>query len=205
MKDIYFVFADRDIEYTIITLLKERCNSLGIRPISYDKFKYGLKDSGCLKLSVNILRPKLNKYHHALVILDRDGCGKESMEAVEIETELENELQKNGWDSNNAKVIVIDPELEAWIWNGSDELPKVLDWSGNYKSIEKFLVTEEILNPGQIKPDDPKTAFRAVLRKCQVPHSSRIYRKIAEKVSLSTCTDRSFNKFKETLTNWFSE
>jgi hypothetical protein len=61
------------------------------------------------------------------------------------------------------------------------------------------------LEEDELKPARPKEALEAALRVVRVPRSSAIYKALAEKVSLSRCTDPAFLKLKTVLQQWFSE
>ena len=50
------------------------------------------------------------------------GSGGEFTRPETLEIDLENQLKSNGWPNNNAAVIIIEPELEAWVWTDSYEL-----------------------------------------------------------------------------------
>ena len=46
-----------------------------------------------------------------------------------LETEAEQRLSSSGWD-DRAVAIVLDPELEIWVWSDSPEVDDVLGWRG---------------------------------------------------------------------------
>ncbi len=69
--------------------------------------------------------------------------------------------------------------------------------------LRQWLVEKEFLpEVTQVKPDRPKEAMEAVLRYVRKPRSSAIYRAIASTVSLASCDDPAFLKFRRTLQNW---
>ena len=65
---------------------------------------------------LNICEATFPNFEYALVVLDRVGCGA-AAPRKEIQHAVEHDLSANGW-RDRSKAIVIDPELETWIWNG---------------------------------------------------------------------------------------
>jgi hypothetical protein len=46
-----------------------------------------------------------------------------------MENDLEARLSQSGWPSGCCAAIVIDPELELWVWSRSPHVPAVLGLS----------------------------------------------------------------------------
>ncbi len=55
------------------------------------------------------------------------------------------------------------------------------------------------------KPDRPKEAMAAALRKAHKPASAAIFQELSESVGVKRCTDPAFAKFKEVLIDWFAK
>lgn len=87
-KDLVVLAADKDMEFTMKGIL-HRPHSLGIKPISFETYRHPQKDPGCLQEGHDFLRPFVNKFRHALLMLDRRGCGKENMGRERLEEEIE--------------------------------------------------------------------------------------------------------------------
>ena len=121
---------------------------------------------------------------------------------MDIEADVEHRLCGAGW-SNRCAAVVIDPELEAWIWSASPHVDNELGWHGRDPELRTWLAKQQFIQPGAVKPNDPKTAMREALRIAQKPLSSRIFSKLAETVGLSRCQDRAFMKLKMVLSDWF--
>ena len=66
-------------------------------------------------------------------------------------------------------------------------------------------VTNGYLNPGAVKPPQPKEALLAALRGKRIPFSAQLFRQLGEQVSVQRCTDPAFAKLRVTLTQWFGE
>jgi hypothetical protein len=113
-------------------------------------------------------------------------------------------LKTVGWN-NRAGIIVLDPELEIWVWSESPHVNYQLGWGGRKLNLRTWLRKQQLLKPRQQKPDRPKEALEAALAVVRLPRSSAIYRALAEKVSLARGSDRAFLKLKATLQFWFAE
>jgi hypothetical protein len=137
------------------------------------------------------------------VVFDREGCGDEGSSREELESRVESLLFKNGW-SHRAAAIVIDPELENWVWSDSPVVDEIAGWKDPTTSLRDWLRAQSWLASDAVKPVRPKEAFEAVLRKTHEPRSSALYGQLARRVDFSGCTDPSFLKLKSTLQGWFS-
>jgi len=209
-RDLFVVVADLDAENAIKTLLCERQPALGVqlqfnpdRPPQGDLLRYSGRDSGCFKDAVDLLRAPQRSHRHAMLIFDRDGCGAEDRPRGEIEGELEAELHANGWAVDDVSVIVIEPELEAWVWASSPRVADALGWQGDRQQLQPFLETAGLWSDAAPKPSDPKEAMRTALKKKQKPLGARLFADLASRVGLGQCQDPAFQKFRDTLRQWF--
>lgn len=198
--------ADQDIEFSVRGLLS-RHKALGFQKLSnedYDIYRHLGKDPGCLLGCHDFLRPFLNRYTHALVMFDREGCGKDNLTRDDLENMAEKQLAVNGWE-DRAAAIVFDPELEVWVWSESPHVDAVLGWQGKHPDLIAWLVKQGFKEENEAKPSRPKEAVDEALRISRKARSSALYRQLGEKVSLRGCADPAFDKFKTTLQTWFPE
>jgi hypothetical protein len=144
----------------------------------------------------------LNRSAHALVLFDREGCGRENLTRQQLEERVEIELYRSGWQQ--AAAVVLEPELEIWVWSDSPHVAEILGWKNRQTDLNRWLREKGFLHEGEIKPDRPKESMEAALKRVRKPRSSVLYQRLAEKISFGRCTDEAFNKFKTTLQNWFS-
>lgn len=128
-KDLALLVADKNMEGALRGLLS-RPKSLGLREIAFDLYVHPERDHGCLLRSHHFLRPFSHQYAHALVLLDRDGCGQESVDRATLERQVEDHLAASGW-ADRAAAIVIDPELEIWVWSDSPHIATALGWASD--------------------------------------------------------------------------
>lgn len=199
-KDLIVLVPDNNIKHGIAELLS-RTNSLNMRPISFDIFVHPERDPGIYRKATEFLRPFIDRYAYALICFDHEGCGQENVPTDKLAMEVKERLERNGWQ-NRAAVIIFDPEVEAWIWTESQHLANEMGWD-DYQSLKNWLIKMDLWQTGAIKPNRPKEAFEAALRKKRIPRSSSIYKEIAKKVSLTKCQDQSFNSMKQILLDWF--
>jgi len=201
-KDLVVLVPDLDIENTITALLG-RSHSLGTHDIVYTKVRHPERDPGCCKGSVDMLRRYKTTHAHALVVFDHHGSGRDDENREAIEHNIEDTLRGSGW-GDRAAVIVLDPELEIWVWSDSPEVCGALGWNSR-SDLDAFLLQEGWIDEGQVKPTQPKEAMGAALKRSRTPRSARIFEQLAENVSLNRCTDPAFTKLKAILQKWFTE
>jgi hypothetical protein len=135
-------------------------------------------------------------------MFDREGCGKDEKKSQKLEQLVASALSRSGW-ADRAAVIVIDPELENWVFSDSPEVDAAMGWKGNNPPLRKWLEEQNYLAAGAIKPARPKEAMEAALRHVRMPRSSSIYGDLARQVGFGRCTDSAFQKLKATLRTWF--
>jgi len=196
-KDLVILVADDNMKAAIRGLL-QRPEALGIRPLSTDVFVHVHRDPGVLNGAHEFLAPFRERYAHALVMFDREGCGREES-AEELGREVQSRLDGAGWIKRSA-VIVLDPELEIWVWSDSPHVPEALGVSSDDLA---SLLRAKYRPEGPVKPNHPKEALEEALLRSRTPRSSSIYSWLAQKVSLRRCTDQAFLQLKTCLQQWF--
>ena len=202
-KDLIILVPDQDI-YSGIQELLTRPQALQVRQIAFDMFKHPYRDPGCFNEAHEFLRPYIGKYEFALVVFDKDGSGQEILGATGIETALTQKLAQNGWP-NRAGVVVIDPELEIWVWSDSNQVDAALGWTGKTPALRDWLVSKGFSTTANAKPARPKEAYESALREARTPKSPAIFKRLAGNVSFARCVDASFTRLKTLLQNWFPE
>lgn len=192
--------ADRDIEETLRKVL-DRPECLGMRSVFVECRRHPNRDAGCRANAAEFLRPFLNRFSHALVVFDREGCGSTEPRTV-IEQQVESELARNGWRTRG-RVIVIDPELEVWLWSDSPAVLGAIGWNRGYPDLRSWLEEQKVWDSSSAKPHRPKTALNRTLQRTRRKRSPRLYGQIAADVSLARCHDPAFRKLKTVLRAWF--
>lgn len=200
MLDLVVLTADKNMQFALNGALK-RPEALGIRPITFEFLVHPGRDGGARSSGADVLRGERRQFAHALLILDFEGCGaKAGQTALNVEAQLDAELDLVWQDK--AKAIVIDPELESWVWGSDNALQAALGWPLP-QTIRAWLAEHGYAVGPNGKPDQPKAAFEALVPVHKVPRSSAVYESITSKISLETCQDEVFQRLKQTLRWWF--
>lgn len=200
-KDLVVLTADKDMKLLVQGLLT-RPEDLNIQPVSAEFFIHPEHDPGCLLRADDFLRPFYSRFQYAIVMFDREGCGREAYPAERLELGVKDRLRKSGW-SDRASAIAIDPELENWVFSDSEAVDAALGWTGRNPSLRSWLKKRGYFKKDQSKPTRPKEAMLEALREVKIPRSSSIFGQLARNVNFEGCTDRAFLKFKNTLQAWF--
>lgn len=198
--DLLVLTADKDTEFALKGLLG-RHRALGIRPIQSVKIlTHPRRDPAVFRDSHGFLRPFINQAKHALVVFDREGSGERSRDRAQMEMSVQAHLDGNGWSGRSA-VVVIDPELESWVWSDSPAVDSVLGWPCGGRALRPWLTEKGLLSGA--KPSRPKEAVEAALRHSRTIRSSALYLSLAQQVSFERCTDPAFLRLRSVLSEWF--
>lgn len=203
MIDLVALVADKNMEAALTEIL-DRWQSLGIRRIEFEIIRHPNSDPGCFHHFDDLLPGYRTRARRALLLMDRDWEGAPARTGPELEGLLEISLESAGLHSW-VRPIVIDPELEAWIFSDSPHVSACLGWQGSTGDLVDALRKERLWVSGEGKPRNPKAAALWALRRARRPLSSAIFREIASRVSFERCTDGSFLRLKDTLVEWFRD
>jgi hypothetical protein len=199
--ELVVLVADKDMELAIKGIL-DRAQAIGIRKLMPVVHVHPERDPGCLLRGHDFLSLFRNQFAHALILLDLEGCGQERSTREVLEADIEKRLSQSGW-GDRAAAVVIDPELEMWVWSDSPQVDTVLGWQGRSPDLRSWLKARDFLQEGQDKPERPKEAMELALRTARKSRSSSLYDQLARQVSLGRCVDPAFIKLKTTLQTWF--
>ena len=202
MNDLIVLVPDKNMEAAVGGIL-DRSKSLGLRQVHHSIQIHPNRDPGCLGQGHDFLRSFAHSYRYGLILFDKEGCGREQESREDLESQVEVRLRDSGWD-DRARTIVIDPELEVWVWSDSPHLSFALGWKGDLAELRRWLIEHQHWSEGRLKPDDPKAAMEEILRLNKRPRSSSIYQQLTQKVSLQRCQDAAFLKLKAVLAEWFT-
>jgi hypothetical protein len=200
-RDLVVLVADKDMEQATRQLL-QRPASLGISAPTYEVYTHPDHDSGCRTASHDLLRALASQYRFALVLFDHEGSGRDAIERAQLERQVEDRLEANGW-SGRCSVLVLEPELEIWVWTDSSELDQVIGWAGRQPPVREWLRAQGFELNADGKPSRPKEALREALRHVRKQPSASLFAALAARASLSRCTDPTFLQLKATLQRWF--
>jgi len=187
-KGLVLLVADKNMDYGVRGLLS-RPQALGIHPVQAEIYIHPRRDPGCAREAHAFLRPFVGDYRHAIVMFDRSGSGQEGLSAHALSDEVRGRLAANGWD-DRAEVIVLDPELEVWVFASSPHVERCLGWRSRVR-LRRWLERQNLWAPDQAKPESPREALEKALFEAKQPRSSSIYQCLAQRVSIRGCVDPS--------------
>lgn len=202
MKDLLCLVADKNMEAVMQELLS-RYQALQIRKIDFETFVHPQRDPGCLQTGSELLLEGNNGHAHGLIVLDFSWEGRPVDNVQGLLDQMRSRLDRRGllgW----ADVVVIDPELENWLFTGSPALADALGWN-KPQSVRDWLRIQGMWPADSQKPSDPKRAMEMVFHEARMPRSSAIYRVIARHSSFRTCSDAAFLRLRGILTSWFAQ
>jgi hypothetical protein len=199
MKDLVLLVADKNMHFALKGAL-ERPKAMGIRPIQYEIPVHPGRDGGMRKSGPEILALERRRFTHALAMLDFEGSGTDLANGKELEARLDHRL-RSAWNTQ-AKAIVIEPELDVWMWGSDNAIQQVIRWPSG-KIIRQWLREHGFQLTSNGKPERPKEALESLLRELKIPRSSSLYQDIAGKISLAKCKDEAFQRLRRQLVAWF--
>lgn len=203
--DLIVLAADLDMEYALQGIFASH-KKFGItNEFSYEIVRHRRRDNGCYNEGVDFLRNYQSDYNYALLIFDYDGCGaKETV--TDVGNKLSQQLITSGWRTRDntprAGVVVIHPELEVWVWSDSPHVATVLGWD-NMTELKTWLFDHGWWSKEDPKPTAPKEAYEKAMRVVGTSRTAATFKKLAENVSFTRCTDPSFLRLKSYLQTWF--
>jgi hypothetical protein len=223
-RDIVWLIADLECRTALTGFLDRETFhlSLGCGEFLWDANQDVLrdekgKDCGVWKNAHVLLRGKRTTYHHAIVLVDNAFGGSPGPQRVEAD--ILGNLQTVGWPRSDVEVIVLDPELEIWIWQRNPNVEQAFDYTGPPSLWN--LLAERAVSPEHrlvnadpdrgllpawpleaAKPGDPKAVVEAVRDLCNSDPPSAIFNAITARVSVKG-VDPAFLKLRGTLRKWF--
>jgi len=203
MTQLVCVAADKNIEAALSALLEHRRPALGLSSFSFQIVVHPRRDPGCYHNGPEFLRDLLGAGETlGLLVFDQTWSGNTHATAVKTETAVRKRFDQIGI-TQRANVVVIGPEIEAWVWSASPYVDEVLGWNGAQPMLRQWLTAQGFWPNGVPKPPDPKVAMEEALFRQRVPRSSALYRQLARQVSLNGCQDPAFQRFRDILRRWF--
>ncbi len=201
-RDIVFLVADKGMEQVVTGFLsRERCHlSLGCAAFTFhprtDLIVSPWNDSGMQKQARGLLMSYVSTHQRAVVMVDNDWNGTPG--PVALKAGIENSLS-DLW--KELCVIVIEPELEAWIMNDNPHLARIYRCPENYRQL---LADAGYWPEGLAKPSRPKEALEYLkMENKGRPPLRAAFRKLAEAMSVKQCQDPAFNQLRDQLRAWF--
>jgi hypothetical protein len=181
-RDVVFLVADGGMEQMLRGFLGRpqfhrglRCGAFAFDPAE-DVFVAPAKDPGVYGTAHKLLEPFQERHYRAVVMLDAEWEG--SPGAVAIREHIAGQLVAS-W--SEFAVVVIDPELEAWIWQDNPHIAKVFGCPDDFR---KILAASGHWPEDALKPPDPKAALDHLRRRYRIRAFNASFGKLAGKISV---------------------
>jgi hypothetical protein len=236
MKPLLLLLADSECASTFRGFFgREKFHqSLGCGPIQLNNANFDPEkdirvhpahDPGVWKDPQTILFAERHIYEKCLVILDEAWEGAPAPEKIieDIEGLVETEAK---WARDRFEVILIQPELEAWIWQRNPHVAEAFEFNGTDAQLWNFLAKQSLRLDAhkkkhrfiganadggsppvwpktQRKPQNPKGLVEALAYHCHSGPASGMFNEISSKISVTGCVDPAFVKLRDTLREWF--
>ena len=208
MRDCWFLVADKNMEGMLKGFFSRDVfhRAMGCGHFDFDwrqdlLVAHGQNDPGLYTRANEFLQPYARTHRHAVVIVDADWSGSPGRDA--IQQRLNQHLLNAGWLDGSGCAVVIDPELENWVWQDSLHVCSALGSDMKFAALRAALEAKGFWQPNEAKPDRPKEAVEWVLRQSRMGRSSAIYQDLATRVTAKGCTDQAFHTLKNALLRWF--
>lgn len=148
-----------------------------------------------------LLRRYTRSHQNAVVMLDQNFGGQ--LSAAVVRGEILGNLLRHGWSAECVEVVVIDPELEIWLWQRRNpHIASAFGYNGAV-SLEEFLEAEGFWPSAAMKPAKPKEAAYLLLRRYRTGVPMVVYTRIIEHISVGGCQDPAFSRLVGALQRWF--
>ena len=203
MRDIMLILADGGMEQVLRGFLGRDqfhrslgCGKFGFDP-ALDVIVAPTRDSGVYGSAHELLRPYERSHRRAVAMVDADWDGSPGADMIR-----EHVSARLAVDWTEFAVIVIEPELEAWLMNENAHLARIFRCPENYRQI----LQQAGWWPADLpKPPRPKEALEYLRRRHKARAVNADFGKLAAAMSVGQCQDPAFNQLRDHLRAWFPE
>ena len=214
-RDCVFLVADKTMGDTFTGFFQRSDVSarLGCGAFSFDPaldliVAEGGGDPGVFDRAHQFLACYRPSHDHALVALDAawdseknaTGGNRQLQNARRVQMQMGKRLRRSWRD--RFQVVVIDPELEAWVWQDHPEVAKTLGWKSSFP-LRQWMADRGDWPLSDAKPWDPKAAMKAVVLETNEPWSSALHKRIVSRVPVDACVDTAFDTLRGAFQRWF--
>ena len=212
MRDVIFHLADEHMEKGLRAFFSRDdwqyalgCKQFDIDPLSQqDIFRVaGHTDGGIWKHAGTNLRLFTDKYRFAVIVLDADFEPHPGADV--LQEDIAKAMVEAGWDLERFAVIVIQPELEAWLWAPNLNVAKAFGHA-DFDVLRGNLERERLWTAGDPKPHDLKRARDHAARLGGKKTGGPIFKGVFSEISkraCDRCVEPGFIALRAALRKWF--
>jgi hypothetical protein len=199
-REVFFLVADGGMAEVVKAFLgrDQFHRSLGCGRFDFDADEdirpAPTKDPGVYSTAHELLQPFEHSHRRAVVMVDADWDGTPGSTIIR---ERITQCLAGRWQE--FVVIVIEPELEAWIMNDNQHVGDVL----RCPDYRKILADTGAWPEGVAKPARPKEALEYLRKHHRVRAFNADFGKLAGRMSVRQCQDPAFMQLREQLCAWF--
>jgi hypothetical protein len=203
VRDLLAIVEGKD-DAAVLRAVLIRPRDLGIRSITFHTEQ---RASGMIARGPELAREQRREFRYVLCLWDHQGSGQEAKPPSRVQGEVQARLNRNTL-KGCSKALVIDPELEVWLWQDLAAIAQVLGvedsalqgWLAEWRD-EQFptLTVEEVLLR------QPKEAFEQVIRRAGLKPAAALRERVAAAADLHQwAQESSFRLLRRTLRRWFA-
>ena len=207
MRPLVFLVADKDMEQMLQGFFEwdgwpaiVPCAPFELNVQQDIRVAHGQNDPGLYARADELLQPFRGKYQRVVVMVDAEWAGSPGASA--IRERISQHIINAGWEPEDGLALVLDPEVDAWLWSHSPHVAELMGW-GKAEKLRRALERQGYMKEGTMKPMRPKEAAEWALRQTKKPRSSALYKKIAKRVSIERCQDPALRDLRSALARWF--
>lgn len=200
MEDGFRAFFARDDWHHVLG-----CARFGIDPGSLEDIfrRGGHTDGGLWQHAHDNLAPFRQRYRHAMIVLDADFDPHPGAES--LVREISANLLAAGWPEDAFRVVVIDPELEAWLWAPNVNVAMAFGHD-DFKEMQRMLAERNLWDEASPKPNDLKEARDVAAKLGGRRTAGPIFRSVFAGISrraCDLCEESGFRSLRAALQTWF--
>jgi len=207
MRPVVFHLADKRMRtcFAAFYTRADVSRQLGCAPFAFDPEKDVFQDPGCTDpgsywYAHENLDPYKGTHERVLVVLDEQW--EASPGAVTIAVDVRRNLESAGWAADRVEVVVIAPELEAWMWTGASTVNGALRCDPNL-DVRAQLGRDNLWPDGNPKPPDPKWAIKAAMHYGRAKSETLAMKHICAQADVGGCLDPAFALMRDAFRRWF--
>ncbi len=214
MRDCVFLVADSHMETVFKTFLglRHRHEKLGTAPFRFDAERDLLlagNDPAVYRKGHDFLQSYRRTHRYAVLVLDFQF--EHQKKPDEIVAEMTSKMIANGWNAEQIQVVLIQPELEAWLWQDNPNIQEVFfrNLSPTEKpkapALRQWLCDQRLWPMECVKPPDPKTAMMKAAEEFRAGAPMAVFTEVFRRVSVHGCQDAAFHTLRDALKRWFPQ